>query len=77
MKEKSHKELQSEEERLNVMKSCSFGLYGVHFTDEDLKNHIVSEKYRDVPIRLLYPEIKIDIEEDHKISTDDLLTKGE
>lgn len=46
MKEKSHKELQSNEEKLDVMKNCSFGLIGVHFTDEDLKNRVVPEKYQ-------------------------------
>ena len=77
MKEKSHKELQPDEERIEIMKNCSFGLNGVHFTDEDLKNHVVPEKYRDVPIRFLYPEIEIHIKEDCKISTDQPLTKGE
>lgn len=63
MKERSHKELQSNEEKLDVMKNCSFGLIGVHFTDEDLKNRVVPEKYQDVPIRFLYPDIEETSEE--------------
>lgn len=63
MKEKSRKELQPDEERTKIMKSCSFGLGGVHFTDEDLKDRVVPEKYQDVPIRLLYPDIEETSEE--------------
>lgn len=77
MKEKSHKDIQSSEESLDIMKSCSFGLHGVHFTDEDLANRKVPKEYQDVPIRYLYPDIEETSEEILNALRHESSTKGD
>lgn len=68
MKEKSHKELQSNEERSDMMKSLDARLSGPFHFDKDFEDFLIPKELQDARIRQLNP----DIEENSKKILQDL-----
>lgn len=71
MKEKSHKELQSNEERLDMMKSLDTRLDGPFHFDKDFEDFPIPKELQDARIKHLHP----DIEENSKKILQDLKHK--
>lgn len=71
MKEKSHKELQSNEERSDLMKSLDARLGGPFHFDKDFEDFPIPKELQDARIRQLNP----DIEENSKKILQDLKHK--
>lgn len=68
MKEKPHKELQSNEERSDIMKSLDVRLDGPFHFDKDFEDFPIPKELQDARIRQLNP----DIEENSKKILQDL-----
>lgn len=68
MKEKSHKELQPDEERSDIMKSLDVRLGGPFHFDKDFKDFPIPKELQDARIKRLHP----DIEENSKKILQDL-----
>ena len=68
MKEKPHKELQSNEERLDMMKSLDARLRGPFHFDKDFEDFPIPKELQDARIKQLNP----DIEENSKKILQDL-----
>lgn len=68
MKEKPHKELQSNEERSDIMKSLDARLDGQFHFDKDFEDFPIPKELQDARIRQLNP----DIEENSKKILQDL-----
>lgn len=71
MKEKPHKELQSNEERSDIMKSLDARLDGPFHFDKDFEDFPIPKELQDARIRQLNP----DIEENSKKILQDLKHK--
>lgn len=63
MKEKSHKELQPDEERSDIMKSLDVRLDGPFHFDKDFEDFPIPKELRDARIRYLNPGIEETSEE--------------
>lgn len=68
MKEKSHKELQSNEEKLDMMKSLDTRLDGPFHFDKNFEDFPIPKELQDARIKHLHP----DIEENSKKILQDL-----
>lgn len=71
MKEKSHKELQSSEERSDMMKSLDTRLDGPFHFDKDFEDFPIPKELQEARIKRLHP----DIEENSKKILQDLKHK--
>lgn len=58
MKEKSHKELQLNEERSDIMKSLDVRLDGPFYFDKDFEDFPIPKDLQDARIKHLHPEIE-------------------